>query len=495
MPSFKRVTASSSKELQKELRDELRMTTAMRCYSIMRSGNSKSLNSQYEYMSSLFHGDSPSIASNIKMLCSGSYVYRDMYDTYEGDTILSKSSDVNLESRPRLSLKVDLSRDKSRIYFAEEDIQYLDLEKKGRNGQQLVSGRNLLDLAKKGTANFRKALSFASKNFDLEKMSVMESGNTIDDVIEFVRIEMYQLYLKEENVKKKAIVLDCDDLDANDDSMNIEDEYLSSLQSSSTEKDVSHSSSINADCNQTKDDKKKLLSEIKRNDTSNKSDATNNNVKVKDAKTSRTVPPPQWFFPCWISFIQYGPFVPKDKRLSLLEITDASKKIVKSRAEKRKAVTLEKNIQRMNDNSSDRGFSTDQKIQLEIVDLTRQQTKDRSRESILMGLCVQEAALTKQIDRAERMAERLAPNQMDDKNNKWWSKVNYLINEQEKIINQMATLNNKAIENNEGVDNQNQQSNLKTKPLTNMSDDTVNFTKATIVQVASDLTKDTVTTK
>ena len=67
--------------------------------------------------------------------------------------------------------------------------------------------------------------------------------------------------------------MDCDDLDTNDDSMNIEDEYLSSLQSSSTEKDVSHSSSINADCNQTKDDKKKLLSEIKRNDTSNKSDA------------------------------------------------------------------------------------------------------------------------------------------------------------------------------------------------------------------------------
>ena len=84
---------------------------------------------------------------------------------------------------------------------------------------------------------------------------------------------------------------------------------------------------------------------------------------------------------------------------------------------------------------------------------------------------------------------------MDDQNNKWWSKVNYLINQQEKIITQMATLNNKAIEKNEGADNQNQQSTLNTKPLTNMSDDTVNFTKATIVQVASDLTKDTVTTK
>ena len=82
MPSATKVTVPLPKELQKELRDELRMTAAMRCYSIMRSGGSKSLNAQYEYMSSLYHGFAPSIASNIKMLCGGSYVYRDMYDTH-----------------------------------------------------------------------------------------------------------------------------------------------------------------------------------------------------------------------------------------------------------------------------------------------------------------------------------------------------------------------------------------------------------------------------
>ena len=80
-------------------------------------------------------------------------------------------------------------------------------------------------------------------------------------------------------------------------------------------------------------------------------------------------------------------------------------------------------MKRASDNSSDRGFSTDQKLQLEIIDLTREQTNYRSRESVLMGLCIQEAALTKQIDRAGRMAERRAPNYMDDVNNKWWMKV------------------------------------------------------------------------
>ena len=89
MPTAKKVSSSiPRRELQKELRDELRMTAAMRCYSIMRTGASKGLNAQYEYMSSLYHGDDPSIASNIKMLCQGSYVYKDMYDITEDQSIV-----------------------------------------------------------------------------------------------------------------------------------------------------------------------------------------------------------------------------------------------------------------------------------------------------------------------------------------------------------------------------------------------------------------------
>ena len=486
MPSAKKVTVPLPKELQKELRDELRMTAAMRCYSIMRSGGSKSLNAQYEYMSSLYHGDAPSIASNIKMLCCGSYVYRDMYDTHLGDSILTKSSDTNAESRHRLSLKVELSRDKSRVYFAEEDIFLLDLEKKGRKGKQLVSGRNILDLAKKGTANYRKALSFASKKLDLETMSVKESGNTLDDVIEYVRVEMYQLHLKDEAIKNKTIVLDDNE---DDDNMNIEDEYLCSLKSNSNDK-ASTSSSSDKESIETKDDKQKVMSDIQKSESSKCDTPKNKNTKPNKDEKPRIIPPPQWFFPCWISFVQYGPFVSKDKRLPLLEITDASKKVVKSRTEKRKAEKLEKDLKRVNDSSSDRGFNTDQKIQLEIIDLTRQQTNDRSRESIIMGLCVQEAALTKQIDRAERMAERLAPNDIDNINNKWWNKVNFLINEQEKIIIQMAVLNKKAIDKNNGGTNEKQQSILTSNSgvLTNKLPDVSVMTKPIEVEVISDIT-------
>ena len=169
----------------------------------------------------------------------------------------------------------------------------------------------------------------------------------------------------------------------------------------------------------------------------------------------------------------YGPFVSKDKRLALLEITDAAKNVGKSRNEKRKAGKLEKDAKRVADNVADRGFSTDQKLQLELIGLSRISTTDRSRESRLMGLCVQEQALTKQIDRAEKIAEKLAPNDMENMNNKWWKKVYTLIQQQEEIVLKMASLNDSAIDESNGGSKYNQGSNLANSTLTNKSDDSI----------------------
>ena len=85
-------------------------------------------------------------------------------------------------------------------------------------------------MAKKGTAYYRKALAFTNKKFDLDKMSVIESGNSIEDVIEYVRTEMYQVIFKEELAKKKTIVLDDDDIMIDDeDNDELENNYLDSL--------------------------------------------------------------------------------------------------------------------------------------------------------------------------------------------------------------------------------------------------------------------------
>ena len=77
-----------------------------------------------------------------------------------------------------------------------------------------------------------------------------------------------------------------------------------------------------------------------------------------------------------------------------------------------------------------------------------------------MGLCVQEQALTKQIDRAERIAEKMAPDDMEDQSNKWWKKVFELMKQQEEITLQMATLNNKSLVQNNGGGKESHGSNL-----------------------------------
>ena len=491
----KRVSAQS-KELRKEIRDELRMTAAMRCYSILRSGSAKSLNAQYETMSNLFHGDEPSIVSNIKMLADGSYVYRDLFNVEDCDVVTSKSSEADISCPPKLTLKVELSMDKSKTYYANNDILRSDLEKKSRNGNQIVSGRSILEMAKKGTAYYRKALSFTSKKFDIDKMAVIDSGNSMQDVIEYVRVEMYQIILKEEASKRKTIVLDKSD---DDDDEDLEDNYLESLKENKTNSEnqrktmqspstqpsnVPHNDNIksNVDLTSKKEiDTKKALS---------KDDSKSVSRKNKNIIPDKTMPPENWFFPCWMSFVAYGPFVDKSKRLPLLEITDASKDVTKSRAQKRKSDNLEKNLKRASDNSSDRGFSTDQKLQLEIIDLTREQTNYRSRESVLMGLCIQEAALTKQIDRAERMAERRAPNYMDDVNNKWWMKVDELVKEQDNVVGRIAEINSNAMDKQKEGNNKSQRSNKISKNDLLTTELGGTMLKASQVEVLSSFSKE-----
>ena len=70
------------------------------------------------------------------------------------------------------------------------DIVSTDLEKKNRTGNQLMTGRQLYKLAKKGTAYYRKALALVSKKFDLETMECKESGQSVDDVVNYVLLEM-----------------------------------------------------------------------------------------------------------------------------------------------------------------------------------------------------------------------------------------------------------------------------------------------------------------
>ena len=72
------------------------------------------------------------------------------------------------------------------------------MKRRYRTGKQLLSGRQLFEMAKKGTSYYRKALAYASRKWDLDKNECKESGSTVDDVIEFVRVAMYKEQLSKD---------------------------------------------------------------------------------------------------------------------------------------------------------------------------------------------------------------------------------------------------------------------------------------------------------
>ena len=65
-----------------------------------------------------------------------------------------------------LSLKTVFSGWKGRVYHSGSDIRWEDLEKKNRTGVLLVGGRNLHNLAAKGSRCYKKALAYSVDKWD-----------------------------------------------------------------------------------------------------------------------------------------------------------------------------------------------------------------------------------------------------------------------------------------------------------------------------------------
>ena len=119
------------------------------------------------------------------------------------------------------TLKNSLTRDNYRDYYSGTDINVFDLEK-NRTTPQLISGRQLHEVAKRGVKSYRKALSFASAKWDINTDTPKESGTTADDVIEFVRCKMYKL-LKTKKSEDSEEDEDDDDINTDNEDENNED--------------------------------------------------------------------------------------------------------------------------------------------------------------------------------------------------------------------------------------------------------------------------------
>ena len=128
MPNTSKKQSKSQPKLPKPIRDELCMTVALRCYSVLREGKGKKLSDIYNSMSEWFHGNEPAIPSHLKLLCNASFCFKEIYDSVI-ETTTSKSNNINKENVTKHILKEKLVWDKN-TYVAGVDIIPIDLKKK-----------------------------------------------------------------------------------------------------------------------------------------------------------------------------------------------------------------------------------------------------------------------------------------------------------------------------------------------------------------------------
>lgn len=164
------------------------MTCALKGFSTLIQEKGKTKNRQFDQMYHSYHGKKPHHPSQIRMLCKGHGSYRALYDVISQVTVTSKNGTT--ESVNRLFLKPSLHLDLNVNYRADFDIVTEDLERKTVNNPLLVTGRSLHVLAKKGIS-FYRALSFAVKKWDVKTNQPFNTGCNVDDVIDYVRREMY----------------------------------------------------------------------------------------------------------------------------------------------------------------------------------------------------------------------------------------------------------------------------------------------------------------
>ena len=124
-------TTARSNQLPKSIRDELRMSCALRGYSLIRCGDGKTRKQQHELMSQFYHGVPNVSPSQIRMLSQAINPYNDLYDTTSHRPVTSRKSPSRHKApTTRTYLKEELSRDDSRLYYLGADISFSDLEKK-----------------------------------------------------------------------------------------------------------------------------------------------------------------------------------------------------------------------------------------------------------------------------------------------------------------------------------------------------------------------------
>ena len=94
-------------------------------------------------------------------MVSNSYHYSVLYVTKK---ISTGSKNDSTTPSTQVKLRKDLNSYITKIFYAENEINFLDLKIYNKKGHIPLTGHNILDIVKRGAKSFRKAMSFTTKN-------------------------------------------------------------------------------------------------------------------------------------------------------------------------------------------------------------------------------------------------------------------------------------------------------------------------------------------
>ena len=351
-----------------------------------------------------------------------------MYELVNVKITTKKANKQTPPSASKYKLKEILTNYSSRSYFCGEDILHLDLEKKNKSGPTLVTGRNLHAMAIRGAREYKKALAFANHRWDSSTLQPKKSGDTIDDVVEYVRMKMYAVKMKE-----KLKIKDGSDEDSDDD-IEEENECPSPSKKSSPIDIVAAAASTTNNSNHDKSNK-----DINPSSHYEPSSDSESNEDEEDEEI-----PSDYVFPSFYVFVLYGPFVASSEQLDINIIESKDKKKGEgTRAQQRKAEAGEKEADMKEDTTGKRGFTTDQRIDIENLGLRKESMIDRKHEVAMVALSLEESAMTKMVAAAESRALQRCPEY--DETNMYWARVDVMLKEQDELMKKIRNFNDKIM--------------------------------------------------
>jgi hypothetical protein len=276
----------SSSDLPSIVRKELRSAIALRLLNIMFQQGKMPITTMQNKMGEMYHGNANSIVSQMDLLITATAPYEAFF--YKK---VVHVTDSNINNQPYVYQLNKIDTLIEGDFYVDRHINKGVLETKTMKvGTIHVTGRNLHSIAMSALANLKKALAILKNMPEVAELTPMgveyRSGVTEMEV----KLKLLQLMFAELKGKTDGYIEESDSISAS-------------------------------------------------------AGAIGDSVgEEKDA--TPTVRPTTWFFNGWLAFVFFGPFVPEDKRLTLLESgsTKDDNNVAKGRKEQRKRQKIEDEI-------------------------------------------------------------------------------------------------------------------------------------------------------